>query len=193
MPQKLCAICGASFMAAGRSRTCGAVCSAALRTRTMEEWRARSAERVIAYRRAYYEANRDAVLDKCRGRNAKPAIEKVCLTCGMPFIATGRGGRCALTCSIHCRAKRELSQRSSRPANHPTRHSDVARVKRWVSEHPERAKQLTKAANRRATQNLTDARVADLLGLPVAVARPLIAAKRAHVQIHRELKKRIIR
>lgn len=44
--------------------------------------------------------------------------------------------------------------------------------------------------NRRRISSLHDTYVALTLGLPVAIARPLIPAKRAHLQIHRELKKR---
>jgi len=187
---KACIVCGAVFPARGKQKTCSHDCSVANRRTINEAWRCENAAHVVSWRKGNYAKNRDAILRHSSLRKTKPPLQKVCVICAAPFVATGRGRRCAITCSASCVAEMEAARSRALPPDHPRRRAAIVRAKRWKAENPDRSRQLQRTASARAFAVLTDAKVADKLGLPVALARPLIPAKRAQIQITRELRKR---
>lgn len=109
---------------------------------------------------AYHEANREAVNARSRSRRERAEV----------------------------REKEALWRKEHRQK------PDVQRRERqykldWRSAHPEyRERQAAYSKDR--TTELADGYVASALGLPLEVAKPLIPAKRLHLKIHRELKRR---
>lgn len=177
---KVCVVCAAPFASEGNRRTCSSRCGSELKRATTRAWRNANRERVNAL-------GRESARSRYKSE-AAPPIPRNCVMCGADFLATGRGRRVAITCGQACQKAMEHRRKVQRPKDHPTRASDVARATAAKRAKPEKyaAQSRKLLAKRRA--ELSDSYVADKLGLPAHLARPLVEIKRAQLLLHRELK-----
>lgn len=194
MGTRACATCAQRFQPSGRDLTCGPVCSRALRVQrqrarrdsTPENRTCRVCGNTFAASGRYSRAL--GCSDACRAEHRKCARADryenprslQCKDCGGGFARAGSRGCWPIRCDLCARTHRKALIRG--------RYSPEKARLYWRQR--DGFKELQQAANRRVRDRLTDAVVADVLRLPVTLARPLIPAKRVQLQIHRELKKR---
>jgi endogenous inhibitor of DNA gyrase (YacG/DUF329 family) len=179
--QLACDHCHRAFEAQGSRATtakfCSLPCFHASRMLSPDARRQRHAERTLRWatanpqkfadmRAASWARSRDKALFRQRARRAARRMPKACVVCGLECPHPARG-KTSSVCSRKCQAV-VLRNRS----------------RAYYHEAPE--KHRRNAAARR--EALTDDIVALTLHLPVAVARPLIPAKRAHLRLWRELR-----